>query len=99
MCAGWDLGKFACCLPRMIAFLERFPSIEVKCTVLARRSVRLIGFVANHWRFSSKQVASAFISILVEHLRNCHPMSGSISQFWVWHCQIHGRDCLARSNG
>ncbi len=52
----------------------------------------------NRLLFSSKSVNSVFISILVEHLRSCRPISGSILQFWAWHCQIHVHDCLARSN-
>jgi len=92
-----DHGKFVCCRRRMIAFLAGCLSINMKRTVLARPSVRPTGFVANRWRFWSKLVASASISILVEHLRNCRPMNASILPFWVWRYPIHGRDCLARS--
>src|SRR5437763_8036268 len=98
MCGGLGHGKFACCLLRMIAFLGRCLSINLKRTVLARHSIRAIGSVESRWRFSSKLEASASTSILVEHLRNCRPMSPSILQFWVWPCQIHGRDYLAHSN-
>ena len=82
----------------MIAFLGRSLSINLKRTVLARHSIRAIGSAESRWRFSSKLEASASTSILVEHLRNCRPMSLSALQFWVWPCQIHGRDCLAHSN-
>src|SRR5262245_28813565 len=92
-----DHGKLAFCLLRMIDFLAGCPLINLKCTVLARRGMRPIGYVASRWRFSSKSAVSVFISILVEHLLKHHHMSGSISQFWVWRCQIHGRDCLVRS--
>jgi hypothetical protein len=82
----------------MIAFLARFLSINLKRTVPGRHSVRLTGSVANRWRFLSKLAASAFMSILVERQRCYRRMSASILQFWAWHCQIHGLDCLPRSN-
>src|SRR4030095_5454585 len=99
MCGELDLGKFACCQLRMIAFLVRCLSTDAKSLVLVRRSIHLTGSVANHWHFLSRSAASAFISIRVEHLRNCRRVSPSILQFWVWPLQIHARDCLARSHG